>query len=56
MTQLLTKNDILSKTDYERERPDLRRRIMLSKSRRRVLVGEHCSVHFESPDPMHCQV
>ena len=42
--------------DYEEPRPDFRRRIMQTKDRRRVLVGEHCSVHFESRDTMLYQV
>jgi hypothetical protein len=54
--QLLTKDDILPKTEYERARPDFRRRIMLTKDRRRVLVGEHCTVHFENRDTMLYQV
>lgn len=56
MTQPLTKNDILPKAEYEQARPEFRRRIMLTKSKRRVLVGEHCSVHFESRATMHYQV
>jgi hypothetical protein len=54
--QTLTKDDILPEREYERARPDFRRRIMLTKDRRRVLVGEHCSVHFESRDTMLYQV
>jgi hypothetical protein len=53
---LLTEREILGKTDYERMRPDFRRRIMRIKSKRRVLVGDHCSVHFECRDTMHYQV
>jgi len=54
--QPLTPADILGKTDYETARPDIRRRIMVKKHRRRVLVGDHCSVHFESRDTLHYQV
>ena len=54
--QLLTKDDILPEQEYERARPDFRRRIMLIKDRRRVLVGQHCSVHFECRDTMLYQV
>ena len=54
--QLLTKDDILPKHEYVRARSDFRRRIMLIKDRRRVLVGEHCSVHFECRDTMLYQV
>lgn len=52
----LTKSDLLSRADYERERPDLRRRIMVQKDRRRVQVGPHCTVHFENRDTMRYQV
>jgi hypothetical protein len=53
---LLTRDDILPKTEYETSRSEFRRRIMLDKNRRRVLVGEHCTVHFESRDTMLYQV
>jgi hypothetical protein len=54
--ELLTERDIQGKAEYEKTRPDFRRRIMTLKSKRRVLVGDHCSVHFESRDTMHYQV
>ena len=53
---LLTPADILDKAAYEAARPEMRRRIMLEKTRRRVLVGDHCSLLFESRDTMHYQV
>lgn len=53
---LLTTSDLLSKDQYERERPDLRRRVMLQKDRRRVAVGPHCTLHFENRDTMRYQV
>jgi len=52
----LTKDDILGADAYERERPDLRRRIMPIKDRRRVTVGDHCSVLFECRDTLGYQV
>lgn len=52
----LTRDDILSADAYERGRPDLRRRVMLIKDRRRVLLGDHCSVHFECRDTLGYQV
>ncbi|MGE0392089.1 MAG: DUF3501 family protein [Vicinamibacterales bacterium] len=52
----LTPADILDKAAYEAARPEFRRRIMLEKARRRVLVGWHCSVHFESRETMRYQV
>lgn len=55
-TELLSPGDILGKEEYEKQRPDFRRKIMQEKSRRRVLVGDHCSVHFESRETMRYQV
>ncbi len=52
----LTPADILDKAAYETARPEMRRRIMLEKARRRVLVGDHCSLLFENRDTMHYQV
>lgn len=54
--QLLTTNDIRSKNEYDAARDGIRRRIMMVKNRRRVLVGDHCSIHFESRDTMLYQV
>jgi hypothetical protein len=54
--QLLTASDIKGKDEYEAMRPEFRRRIMVQKGKRRVLVGEHCSIHFENRDTMHYQV
>lgn len=48
--------DVRGKADYERMREDFRRAIMVRKRRRRVLVGDHCSVHFECRETMHYQV
>ncbi len=48
--------DFLSKTDYEAARDEIRRRILVLKERRRVLVGEHCSVHFETRETLRYQV
>jgi hypothetical protein len=52
----IEKSEILSKDEYERQRPDLRRRIMTVKGRRRVPLGDHATVHFESRDTMLYQV
>jgi len=54
--QPMTKDDIRSADEYEKARPDFRRRVMLTKDRRRVLVGAHCSVHIESRDTLLYQV
>ena len=54
--QPLTSADILGKDDYETLRPDLRRRIMAQKGKRRVIVGDHCSLHFENRETMRYQV
>jgi hypothetical protein len=52
----LTPAEILKKDAYENARPALRRRIMVHKDRRRVAVGDHCTVLFESRDTMLYQV
>ena len=52
----LTEADILGKTDYESSQPEFRRRIVMLKQKRRVLVGGHCSIHFENRDTMRYQV
>lgn len=52
----LDRREILSKEQYASIRPDFRRRIMVMKDARRVLVGDHCSVHFENRDTMHYQI
>jgi len=54
--QLMSRDEIRPKQDYETRRPDFRRRVMRLKDRRRVLVGEHCSVHFECRDTLLYQV
>jgi hypothetical protein len=46
--QPITSTEILSKEEYARERPDLRRRIIALKAKRRVTVGDHATVHFET--------
>ena len=48
--------EILSKEEYESRRDEIRRRILVEKARRRVPVGEHCMVHFESHETMLYQV
>ena len=52
----LTSADILSRDTYEEARTDLRRRVMLDKSRRRIQLGPHCTVHFESRETLFYQV
>jgi hypothetical protein len=54
--KLLTPADILDKDAYEQARAELRRRVMVMKDKRRVLVGEHVTIHFESRETMHYQV
>jgi hypothetical protein len=54
--QLLTPTDILGKDAYEQARPEIRRRIIVQKDKRRVLVGDHATFHFESRDTMLYQV
>jgi hypothetical protein len=50
------KDEILTKDEYERQRPDFRRRIMTLKGRRRVPLGDHATLHFETRDTMLYQV
>jgi hypothetical protein len=52
----IDRREILDRESYEQVRPEVRRRVMLAKDRRRVLVGDHCSVHFESRETMLYQV
>ena len=52
----ITNREILSKEEYERERADFRRRIIAAKAKRRVPVGDHATVHFETRDTMLYQV
>jgi hypothetical protein len=54
--QPMTRDEIRSKDEYEKARPDFRRRVMRIKDLRRVLVGQHCSIHFESRDTLLYQV
>jgi hypothetical protein len=56
MTQPLTRSDILPGDEYERRREEIRRRTMVLKDRRRVLVGDHCSIHFENRETLLYQV
>jgi len=48
--------EILSPEEYERIRPEVRRRIMALKARRRVPLGEHATLHFETRETMWYQV
>jgi hypothetical protein len=52
----LSASDLMSAADYQRERDGLRRRTMVLKDRRRVIVGGHCSVHFECRETLRYQV
>ena len=49
-------DEILTRDEYERRRPDMRRRVMALKSRRRVPLGDHATLHFETGDTMLYQV
>jgi hypothetical protein len=52
----LGRADILGAAEYARQRADLRRQVMALKDKRRVLVGDHCSVHFENRETLRYQV
>jgi hypothetical protein len=54
--QPIRMKDILDKTTYENGRPDYRRRIMVLKNKRRVPLGNHATVHFESRETMLYQI
>lgn len=49
-------SEILGKDEYERQRPETRRRIMTLKAKRRVPLGDHATLHFETRDTMLYQV
>jgi hypothetical protein len=49
-------DEILGRDAYERARPELWRRIMVLKERRRVPIGEHATLHFETRETMLYQV
>lgn len=48
--------EILDAASYERLRPELRRRILVLKGKRRVPVGADATLHFESRETMLYQV
>ena len=48
--------EILPRQEYEAHREEIRRRMMVEKSRRRVLLGDHCTVLFESHETMLYQI
>jgi len=52
----ISRSEILDKGEYERMRPEMRRRVLVMKDRRRVLIGDHCSLHFENRDTMLYQI
>ena len=54
--KLLSTADIVGKDAYERERDETRRRLIVEKAKRRVALGDHCTVHFENRDTMRYQV
>lgn len=54
--QPIRADEILSREEYERTRPEVRRRIMARKARRRVPLGEHATLHFETRETMWYQV
>jgi hypothetical protein len=54
--QPITKDEILTKEQYETARSDVRRRVMTLKGKRRVPIGDHATLHFETRDTMLYQV
>lgn len=55
MTTVAT-GDLLSLDEYARVRPDYRRRIIEMKNRRRVMIGAHISLLFESRETILYQI
>ena len=52
----ITRDDVLGREEYARTRADVRRRIIQLKARRRVPLGEHATLNFETRDTMLYQV
>jgi len=52
----LMPSDILTREAYEQTRVDVRRKLLVEKARRRVLLGPHCTIHFENRETMQYQV
>jgi hypothetical protein len=52
----IARDDVMGREQYERERPEFRRRIMVLKGKRRVPFGDHATIHFETRDTMLYQV
>lgn len=52
----IRKQDVLGGAEYERTRPDFRRQVMALKNRRRVAIGEHATLHFETRETMLYQI
>lgn len=52
----ISPTDVLSKQEYLSRREEIRRRVMALKGKRRVALGEHATLHFETRDTMFYQV
>ncbi len=52
----LTNDDLLSLEEYHKQRPAFRERLIAEKKRRRLEIGEHAHLYFESFVTMHYQV
>ncbi len=52
----ITRDDILDRDAYQRDRDTTRRHIMVMKNRRRVALGDHATLHFETRDTMIYQI
>jgi hypothetical protein len=53
---LLTQADLISFTDYERQREEYRKRIIDVKRRRRIAVGDLITLVFENRDTLQFQI
>lgn len=56
MPHLLSRDDIPTADEYETNRDQYRRQIMVQKQPRRILIGSNCSVHIENREIMRYQV
>ena len=54
--QPMTRDDIKGAAEYEQMRPEFRRKIMVTKNKRRVPCGNNATFHFETRDTMLYQV
>ncbi len=52
----LQRTDLMSLEDYEQQRNDYRKKVIAHKKNRRLVLGEHSSLHFEDALTMQYQI